>query len=375
MPAIIVIGAGVIGTSVAYRLAKAGAKVTVLEATRVGGGTSGASFAWTNSNGKTPRPYHDLNVAGMRAHAALKDEFGSIPWWHGGGRVEWRGEENQAALKDKVSRLQAWDYNAQWIAPSDLHELEPDIDLRTVGDEPIAYYPEDGWLDTIVYAHAMMSAARKHGATLHCGVRVSQLALSGNKVTGVKTTAGETYSADMVVNCTGRWSNEPLGKPELAIPLAPTVGFLVFTPPVPASISRVVATPVCDFRPDGAGRLMIHWGPADATINPDLSAHPGMEEARAIVKKLVEILPGIGPVEPEAVRATIRPIPGDGLSAVGGIPDVDGYYLVVTHSGATLSPALAHLVSDEIMNGNKRNELADFRPARFFANKSQRPVG
>ena len=44
----IVIGAGVMGASVAYRLAQAGAAVTVLEATRVGGGTSGISFAWTN---------------------------------------------------------------------------------------------------------------------------------------------------------------------------------------------------------------------------------------------------------------------------------------------------------------------------------------
>ena len=89
MTEIIVVGAGVLGTSVAYRLARAGAKVTVLEATRVGGGTSGISFAWTNANNKTPRAYFDLNVAGMRAHAALKDEFGATPWWHDGGRVEW----------------------------------------------------------------------------------------------------------------------------------------------------------------------------------------------------------------------------------------------------------------------------------------------
>ncbi|MBV8987320.1 MAG: FAD-dependent oxidoreductase, partial [Solirubrobacterales bacterium] len=64
---IIVVGAGVIGAAVAYRLAQAGARVTVLEAAeRIGQGTSGRSFAWTNSNEKGPRLYHDLNVAGMR---------------------------------------------------------------------------------------------------------------------------------------------------------------------------------------------------------------------------------------------------------------------------------------------------------------------
>lgn len=89
MTRVVVVGAGVIGASVAYCLAQSGAVVTILEAIRVGGGTSSASFAWTNSNSKTPRAYHDLNVARMRALASLGDEFGSAPWWHGGGNVEW----------------------------------------------------------------------------------------------------------------------------------------------------------------------------------------------------------------------------------------------------------------------------------------------
>src|SRR5438045_6801912 len=80
-----VIGAGVMGASVAYRLAQAGAAVTVLEAMRIGGGTSGISFAWTNAHKKPPKPYHDMNVAGMKAHAEQADELGSTPWWHGGG--------------------------------------------------------------------------------------------------------------------------------------------------------------------------------------------------------------------------------------------------------------------------------------------------
>src|SRR5258708_20257316 len=86
----IVIGAGMMGASVAYRLAQAGAAVTVLEATRIGGGTSGTSFAWTNArHKKPPKPYHDLNVAGMKAHAALVDEFRFPPGGHGGGRRAW----------------------------------------------------------------------------------------------------------------------------------------------------------------------------------------------------------------------------------------------------------------------------------------------
>src|SRR6202045_5054368 len=98
----IVIGAGVMGASVAFRLAQAGADVTVLEATRVGGGTSGISFAWTNAHRKPPKPYHDLNVGGMKAHAALRDEFGATPWWHSGGSLEWVPEAGRSAQKANV---------------------------------------------------------------------------------------------------------------------------------------------------------------------------------------------------------------------------------------------------------------------------------
>src|SRR5256885_17164701 len=85
----IVIGAGVMGASVAYRLAQAGAGVTGLEATRVGGGTSGISFAWTNAHRKPPKPYNDLNVGGMKEHATVGDEFCATPLWDGGGSTGW----------------------------------------------------------------------------------------------------------------------------------------------------------------------------------------------------------------------------------------------------------------------------------------------
>ena len=130
----IVIGAGVMGASVAYRLAQAGAAVTVLEATRIGGGTSGISFAWTNAHKKPPKPYHDLNVAGMKAHAALADEFGATPWWHGGGSLEWEAEPDRMAQCENIEQLQDWDYAAEWITLRQVQELEPDVDPATIGD-------------------------------------------------------------------------------------------------------------------------------------------------------------------------------------------------------------------------------------------------
>ncbi len=367
MAKMIVIGAGVMGASVAYRLAQAGAAVTVLEAVRVGGGTSGISFAWTNAHRKPPKSYHDLNVGGMKAHAALRDEFGATPWWHGGGSLEWEAEDERAAQGENVAQLQSWGYAAEWIDHKQVLELEPDIDPATIGDAPVAYFPEEGWLDPVVYAHAMLSAARRrHGAQVICGARVVDLVMSGERVSGVRTADGVLHEADMVVNCAGRWTNEAVREAGLHLPLAPTVGFLVFTPPVAAGLSRVTRTTVIDARPDGAGRLMLHWNPTDATLKIDSKLSPSMPEARDLVQRARRLLPSIGDVEPEAARIAIRPIPGDNLSAIGPMPRTSGYYLAITHSGVTMSPFLGAAVADEVVRGKQRAELADFRPARFF---------
>ncbi len=288
MPRIVVIGAGVMGASVAYRLAMAGASVTVLEAGRIGGGTSTCSFAWTNSNDKEPRAYHDLNVAGMKAHAALAEEFGATPWWHGGGNVEWTAPEDRAALQAKVERLRAWGYAAEWITPRQLLELEPDIDPAQIGDAPIAYYADDGWLDPVVYIAAMLGAARSRGATVIAGARVSDTVQQGSRVTGVRTADGRLFEADVVVNCAGRWANDPVSDAGLHLPLAPTVGFLVYTPPVAARVGRVVHSPIIQARPDGAGRLVLHWNATDATLAFDPRPSAAMPEARDLVQRAAD---------------------------------------------------------------------------------------
>jgi len=367
MTKVIVIGAGVMGASAAWRLAQAGAEVTVLEASRIGGGTSGISFAWTNAHRKPPKPYHDLNVAGMKAHAALREEFGATPWWHGGGSLEWEPESGRASQRENFEQLVAWGYAAEWIDREQALELEPDIDPAAIGDAPVAYFPEEGWLDPVVYAHAMLSAAqRRHGARLICGARVADLLMQGDRVSGIRTDDGRQHEADMVVNCAGRWTNDVVREAGLHLPLAPTVGFLVFTPPVATGLRRVVHTPVINARPDGAGRLMLHWDATDATLRFDSPRDPSMPEARDMVRRARTLLPSIGDVEPEAVRVGIRPMPADHFSAVGPVPRVSGYYLAVTHSGVTMSPFLGAAVADEVMRGQQRSELADFRPARFF---------
>src|SRR6266446_3830323 len=143
---VLVIGAGCVGANVAYRLAERGATVTVLDAGSPGGGTSGASFAWTNSFSKTPRDYHDLNVAGMEEHAALSKELGG-GWLHQDDAIAW--EETPAGLArldQAVERLAGWGYPVERISLGHARELEPDLQIGDAVPH-VVWTPGEGYVE------------------------------------------------------------------------------------------------------------------------------------------------------------------------------------------------------------------------------------
>src|SRR5258706_10618521 len=116
MRRVVVIGAGVVGASVAFRLAKAGADVTVLEAARPAAGTSSNSFAWVNANDKPPDAYFALNHEGVNEHYQLTEELGG-DWFHQSGNVEIAIDPaHRADLRRRLSLLGSDGYAAEPIS-------------------------------------------------------------------------------------------------------------------------------------------------------------------------------------------------------------------------------------------------------------------
>lgn len=362
---IVVIGAGIVGANVAFRLVEGGAKVTVVEAGRVGDGTSARSFAWTNAHRKTPRAYHDLNIGGMQAHRALRERFPQGGWWHGAGTVEWAAPgEDRDVFNDRVERLRDWGYAAEIIDRARLREIEPDIDPVAVGDAPIGFFPDEGWVDPVLITHTLLREAVRLGATLLTEQGPARLVVRGGKAVGVACAAGE-IPADLVVNCTGCWSNSITDEKRLQVPLAPTSGMLAYTAPVAANLRTVVLAAQCHMRADGAGRIVIRQDHYDRTILPGTPVDTALREASELVAIAAQVVPSIGRAKAEAVRIGVRALPADGKPAIGPIGGLAGYYVAVTHSGVTLAPFLGQLITEEILSGKERNELAAFRPNRF----------
>ncbi|TGU93211.1 FAD-binding oxidoreductase [Mesorhizobium sp. M00.F.Ca.ET.151.01.1.1] len=367
---VIVMGAGIVGSSVAYEAAKAGAQVTVLEAGKIAGGASAASFAWTNATGKRPHSYFALNVAGMRAHLDLSREFGNAPWFKQTGSLEWYSkEEDWAAQQENAAQMREWGYGVEWISKNRLAELEPEIDHSAVEDSPIVYYPEEGWVDPVLYSAWLLRAAKERwNAAVRPFAGVTAIDVQNDGTKSVRTTCGEVYEADAIINCTGSWAKHKLdGVP--AIPMASNIGVLGFTPPVASTLQRQFHMDDLDVRPDGAGRLMIHKISVDSLVSEERPLDPKGEEAVQLLAAVRTVLPSVQAQDLESIRTTTRPIPGDGLTCSGWVPGASGYYVAVTHSGATIAPYLGKAVADEVVRGRVHDSLKDFRPNRFFADR------
>ena len=361
---VLVIGAGVIGASVAFRLAETGARVTVIERYRPGAGTTQTSFAWINAHNKRPRPYYELNAAGVAEHHALARELQGN-WLHATGCLQVaQGSAEVLRLRKIVGRLQEWGYEATLIDGRRAHELEPDLDLRSNAESSYAFFPGEGWVEATVLVHALLHAAVTAGASLVYPAEVTALLAEGNRVCGAETMA-ETFGADVVVDCTGRDMGALLTQFGLSIKRRISPGLLVTTQPVPTCLSRVVLTTDFNLRPDGVGRVLIQSEAIDAALDPEVTTGPGRQTAAELVEKARGLLPALDQAEIDTVRLGWRAMPGDGLSAVGPLRGIDGYYAAFTHSGITLGPLLGRRVAAEIYGAAPDPLLAGFRPDRL----------
>ncbi|MGI8550507.1 MAG: NAD(P)/FAD-dependent oxidoreductase [Dehalococcoidia bacterium] len=369
MNEIIIVGAGLVGSAIAFRLVQGGARVTLLDAGYPGSGTSGSSFSWLNSNGKTPRAYHNLNVAGMQEHQALRDELGAAPWLHKGGNLEWADDEaGRNRLHEKVERLQEWGYAVEVLSPAQVQaELEPDLSFDRDTSEEVVYYRDDAWLDPLVLTHALQERITRHGGRPRAGCRVIAVEKAGGRVQGVVTETGERFPADMVINCAGPAAGRVASLMGVALPLKNTAGLLALTTPAPTCISRVIHAPGLNLRPDGAGRLLLHHEQIDQTVDQETAPDTNLPGCQELLRRAQQLLPSLLGTRLETARIGIRPIPRDGLSAVGPLPGLDGAYAAVTHSGATLCLVLGRLVAGELLTGQEAVELQPFRPSRFSA--------
>lgn len=365
MRTVAVVGAGIVGTSVAYRLVQGGAQVTLIDRGQPGEGTTSRSFAWLNANRKTPRAYFDLNVAGMTEHRTLADELTPGDWLHPSGNLIWPAGDDVAELKTRVERLVGWGYRAELIDPGTVREqIEPNLALPDTAPA-IAFFPGESWVSAPWLTGYVLDAAVRLGLSVQTGTEITLIDQERGRVTGMTLSGGERLDVDAVVNAAGTGAAGISALARAPLPMAPTPGLLVRLEVTGDPIKRLIHTPSVNLRPDGPGRLLLHHDSFDAQLGDRRDIAGDDPLVRALVAEAVKVVPLLRDAPIHDARIGVRPITADDYPSVGAVPAVGGYYEAVTHSGITLGPLLGRLIADEVLTGRVDPMLATFRPERF----------
>jgi glycine/D-amino acid oxidase-like deaminating enzyme len=361
-PRTAVVGAGIVGASVAYHLSKSGAEVVLVDGAGPGSGTTSTSFAWVNANNKLPRDYFELNLAGMREHERLRDELVG-GWLHPTGNLIQATDEERENLERRVERLRSWSYAAEILPASTINEkLEPQA-VFPDRETTIAHFPDESWVDAPALTRTLVQAADRNGASTLFGSVAHGIEVGVNGVT-VSLENGDMVRADAVVNATGAGAAPVAGMVGRELPLDVFPGLLVRVAVPGEHLGHLLHTPRINLRPDGPGYILLHHDSIDERLTDDFA---GAEDplCAELLLRARRVLPALEGAEIVEARFGRRPVPADGHSCVGGLSRLPGYYEAVTHSGVTLGPLVGRLLAREILTGEVDPLIAPFRPDRF----------
>ncbi len=364
-----VIGAGIVGATIAWRIASRGLRVTLIDKGEPGSGASSHSFAWVNAGAKEPIGYHNLNRRSLemwtRFSVALGDETG-LRW---GGKISWETDPGPAEqLKARVSQLQSWGYPSRLVSAQELAELEPALEIGPV--LAAEYSENEGQVEPQMVVDTCARRLTKMKASVLTGVDVVDFHRnSSGRIRAVQTDAHE-IEVDTVVLAAGIDTTALAAKAGVKIPQAQSPGVVVRTTPLPRLLEHV---PVVYAPPLGDGRREIHLRQcADGSFmigegdQESLAEDDSQEHANELLARAACYLSGLADAEAIPVPVGWRPMPVDGYPTMGYTDETPNLYVALTHSGVTLAPVLSQLAALEICENVRADAVLEpYRPGRF----------
>jgi glycine/D-amino acid oxidase-like deaminating enzyme len=354
---VIVVGAGIIGASIAWHLAKAGAEVTVIEAGQPGGVATRNSWAWINASWGNPEIYFRLRTRSMAEWRRIDREVPGLEVsWCGG--LTWDLPPDQ--LEAYAAEHSAWGYGIRRVDRAGALRIEPNI--KQPPDFAL-HVPEEGKVEPLAAALALLAGAEALGATVLRGSPVKWLEEKHGRVVGVCLNDGVLH-ADEVVIAAGAEAGALLGSIGLSYDIGAPAGLLVHSKPAGEILHTLLQTPEVHVRQTSEGRLVA--GADFAGTDP---ADDPRAAAAALYQKVQDMVVGAEQVELDFHTVGFRPTPGDGFPMIGRPQDREGLYITVMHSGITLAPAVGLFATAELLDGKRDPLIAAYPPDRLLKAK------
>jgi len=367
---IVIVGAGVMGASIAFHLAqgKAG-RVLILDKDHVGHGGSGRSSALVRMHYSFP-PEVQLALISLRMFERWQKLVGESPLFYKTGFVRIVHPGEAELLKRNVEMQRALGVNVRLISRNELRDLAPDWRIDDV--ELAAYEPDSGYGDGAAVATDFLARARELGATYSPRTRVTSFTIDRGRIRGVQTDQGEVL-APIVVCASGPWTRPLFAAVGYDLPIENEYHQVAILKNAPlmkgggcACIDSVTAT---YFRPDGADKFLVGDFYGKRPIDPDnFPQQASAESLEEMMERACRRIPELENAEVVRGVTGVYDMTPDCRPLLGAIPGIEGLHVCAGFSGMgfKISPAIGLVMSELLFDGAARSvDIQSFAPTRF----------
>ena len=372
-----VIGAGVVGCSIAYYLAREGVSVTLVERESIGSGASAHATGSLSLLGAEFSPGASFEMA-RASYAEFPELVPELESSTGMDLLYQRRPSLRLALDDEevdlINSLMEWQQphvSMRWIDAREVREIEPRLSPSIIG---AMYEDESAQLDSYRFNLGLAGGAERKGAQILYR-EVTGLVASGSTVTGVATSSGDIHCGSVVISA-GTWSRAFTSWLGYPVPVRPMKGerLLLNYPgdPLPVLISSPKRGHMIS-RLDGLTSVGSTGGrdydQRDLFAGEEFDRQPTESARLELLQRSIDVLPDLERAELVQQLAGSRPLSPDSKPIIGPVPGWDGVLLATGHTtkGIHLGPVTGRIIADYICRGGTHvvADMSEFLPDRF----------
>lgn len=363
---IVIIGAGVIGCSTAYHLARKGiTDVLILEMDQVGSGSSGKSASMLSLQFCTNELSARMALYSYDRYMQFEEEIGVSIDFKRTGWVSLATQETAGHLLQVARMSQSLGITTEVLTPEDIRHRYPEINTEDIAIG--TWGPDDGPFDPHMIMWGYISRAREMGAKLREGTRATGMRVRKGRVEGVETDEG-FIATGTVVNAGGPWAIDIGRWVGVEVPIINSARSILVTGPFPEIPSDRPfiedVTAEWYFRPEGPGILM----GMGSTPTEKLDVPFDFEVMEEMIETAIHRVPVLEKASVLTGWTGIRPLTPDDNPILGPVPGVDGFILNCGWGGTGIinAPIAGQLVAELIADGcTSTMDIGPVRIERF----------
>ena len=381
---VIIVGGGIIGCSTAWQLSKLGKKVLIVERKDVASGSAGATDGVVGYHTKKPGAQLDLAVQSIEMFKSLNEELGmDIEYGlEAGGMQPVEDKEQWDMLAAMAEEQRKSGVDIHMISGEEARKIEPNLSPDIYG---ALYSPTGGKVNPMRMTIAFSRAAKKLGTEILSNTEVTGFLIEDGRAVGIQTTKGE-FRAPAIVNACGSWAGKVAALAGLDLPIKPRKGQLAVTEPIGPYLTATVQCAlynVIKFRPETIKDQAVLKLGASLSIEQqedgaliiggtrefvDYEEENTFEAIETMMKRAMRFFPALKDVSVVRFFSGFRPYTPDGMSLMGEVKTLPGFYMAAGHEGdgIALAPITGKLMAELIATGKTSYDISVFSPNRFL---------